>query len=419
MVKTFGGKKGEGMDLTNSVYRLGKKGGESAKNYKNKWRLSFRWVDDSGRRRQKDYSFRTEQDAKDARPKLETELIKTHGRKTVGDRMTFTDLATYARQNFYRPAEIVNGRKIAGVKSYQQTHVLLNSLIEYFGKKRLSQITRNDMEGFKSWRYKQGSRRGNQGKLKPKDRKPVTASTVNRELSIFIRLMKHAHAEGWISRDITLGSKAIDRDAEKVRERTLSESEESRLLAVCGGRRMVTYKRRGKTVTASTNAENTYLRAAILLGLDAGLRKKEILTLEWDDVDFKGERLEVQSHHTKTQRGRTVPLMKRILAELRALPNYGGSGRIFPFGDFKRSWATALRLAEIEGLTFHDLRSTFITRAIRRGVPLAVVSKLAGHSSIATTQKHYVSILDPEVIEEARAKMEPMQIPDIGPSFIN
>ena len=66
MVKTFGGEKGEGMDLTNSVYRLGKKGGESAKNYKNKWRLSFRWVDDSGRRRQKDYGFRTEQDAKDA-----------------------------------------------------------------------------------------------------------------------------------------------------------------------------------------------------------------------------------------------------------------------------------------------------------------------------------------------------------------
>ncbi len=397
------------MELRHSIFRRGKKGGDFAKNYTNKWVLRFVWRDDMNAKCEKSFTFRTEQDAKDARPRLEAELMKTGGRKIIGDKMTFLDLADYAKRTIYAPAEIVNGRKIAGVKSADKTHSLINTLAEFFENKKLSEITRNDMERFKVWRYKQGDRRGHQKDLKPKDRKPVSASSVNRALAIFTRLMKYAHAEGWVSRDITLGSKAIDRDAEKAKSRTLTAAEESRLLAACGGERHIAYKRKGKSVTATVNVDNPYLKAAILFGLDAGLRKREILTLDWSNVDLDRGLLNVQSRHTKTEDSRTVGLTNRLKRELQALPNFGEEGRIFPFNDFKRSFATALRLAKIEGLTFHDLRRTFVTILNRTGTPLAFAGKFAGHSTLATTQKHYVSTDDLAIIEETWRRLEAAQ----------
>jgi len=394
------------VELRHSIFKRGKKGGGFAKNYSNKWVLRFVWRDEKGKIREKSYYFRTEQDAKDARPRLEAALAKTGGRSTVGDKMTFGDLAEEAKRTYYAPAEFSGGRKISGIKSHRQTWILIDSLIDYIGNKALANMTRSDMDGYKSWRLKQGDRRGLQGKLKPKDRKPVSLSTVNRSLAILKRMLKHAHAEGWISRDITRGSKAIDPDAEKARTRTLTASEESFLLASCQGERTVTYQRKGKAITVPVSAENSYLKTIILFGLDAGLRRNEILTLDWSDIDFKQNLIEVQSQHTKTQRGRNIPLTKRLKQELLSLPVEERTGEIFPFKDFKRSWKTALKIAGIEGLTFHDLRRTFVTRLSAKGVPLALAGKIAGHSSLSTTQKHYVSTEDLAILEDVRNRLE-------------
>jgi integrase len=394
------------MEIKYSIFRRGKKGSEDAKSYKKVWTLRFTLTDELGNPKRKTYQFATRNDALDARTRLEAELSKTHGKSVIGNKMTFRDLAAYAKRSFYRPAEIVDGRKVAGIKAHRQTCILIDSLVRYFGDKRLANITRNDLDGYKSWRLKQGDRRGKLGQLKPSERKPVSLSTVNRSLAIFKHMMKFAHAEGWISRDVTLGSKAIDSDAEKARTRTLTASEEALLLASCVGTRNVTYQRKGRGVTASVSLDNPYLKAVILLGLDAGLRRNEVLTLEWRDIDFERGFLHVQSRHTKTQRSRNVPLCDRLKSELVALPNFGMNGKIFPFADFKRSWATALRVAGIGGLTFHDLRRTFVTRLSVKGVPLAVVGKLAGHSTLATTQKHYISTDDLSIIDEIRARLD-------------
>ena len=408
------------MEIKHSIFRRGKKGADDAGSYKNRWTLRFTFSDEHGNTRRKTYQFATRNDALDARPRLEGKLSKTQGQSVVGDKMTFSDLAAYAKRTFYRPAEIAEGRKVAGIRSTKPVYTAMDTLEEYFGKKRLASITRNDLNGFKTWRLKQGDRRGKAGELKPSERKRVSLSTVNRTLAIFKHLIKFAYAEGWISRDITLGSKAIDPDAEKARTRTLTESEETLLLASCEGTRAVTYLRRGKPVTAAINVNNPHLKAAILLGLDAGLRRNEVLTLEWQNVDFDRNFIHVQSLHTKTQRGRNVPLRDRLKAELLALPNFGEKGRIFPFNDFKRSWATALRLAGIEGLTFHDLRRTFVTRLSVKGVPLAVAGKLAGHSTLATTQKHYVSTDDLAIIDEVRERLDtPTRAVDTDGEFVN
>lgn len=392
------------MEIKHSIFRRGKKGA-GAGSYQKAWTLRFTFTDQSGRTKRKTYQFATRNDAADSRAKLEAELKKTQGQCVIGDKMTFRDLANYAKATFYRPAEIVEGRKVAGIKSYKQTYSAIDSLVGYFQDRKLASLTRNDLIAYKSWRLKQGDRRGIRGKLKASERSPVKVSTVNRDLATFKHLVKFAHAEGWIARDITLGSSAIDNDAETARTRTLTDAEEMRLLLSCGGKRTVEYKRQGKDVKANVVVDNPHLKAVILLGLDSGMRRGEILKLEWKDIDFANGIIKILGTHTKTQKSRSVPMTSRTRTELSSLPNFETSGKVFPFNDFKRSWSTAVKIAKIDGLNFHDLRRTFVTRLQMGGVSIGIAAELAGHSRLETTQKHYTSTDNAAVIHDATARI--------------
>lgn len=96
--------------------------------------------------------------------------------------------------------------------------------------------------------------------------------------------------------------------------------------------------------------------------------------------------------HTKTEREHEAPLSfraKLALVNLREL--YPGDQRPFPLVDIRTGWRTAVELAGIADLRFHDLRRTAITRLQKMGLPLAFAGKLAGHANPKTTQKHYTA----------------------------
>lgn len=59
-----------------------------------------------------------------------------------------------------------------------------------------------------------------------------------------------------------------------------------------------------------------------------------------------------------------------------------------PYTRIKRAFSTACERAGIEDLRFHDLRHTFASRLVRRGVDLVIVKELMGHASIVTTQRY-------------------------------
>ena len=59
-----------------------------------------------------------------------------------------------------------------------------------------------------------------------------------------------------------------------------------------------------------------------------------------------------------------------------------------PYVEIKRAFRSACIRASIKDFHFHDLRHTFASRLVRKGVDLNTVKELMGHASITTTQRY-------------------------------
>ena len=133
-----------------------------------------------------------------------------------------------------------------------------------------------------------------------------------------------------------------------------------------------------------------YLEPMVMLALNTGLRRGELLQLEWESV--KRNKIIVKGKTAKSKQTREVPLnaeAKSILKEWRADSRYvlpGPQGK--PMKHIKRSWATVRKAAGLQSVRFHDLRHTFATRVLQRGADIRTVQALLGHADIATTAKY-------------------------------
>ena len=166
-------------------------------------------------------------------------------------------------------------------------------------------------------------------------------------------------------------------------------------------------------------ASAPHLRDLIVFLIDTGARMSEALELTWGDVDLDGLSTGVRFMRTKSGVPRRVPLTTRVQDTLRRLRKGQGhpSGRVFLFRPNGRSeavpykqphgaWKSALRRAGVDpDLRIHDLRHTFASRLVSRGVPLFDVSKLLGHQTMAMTMRY--AHLAPDAYEAAIAKLEP------------
>lgn len=164
-------------------------------------------------------------------------------------------------------------------------------------------------------------------------------------------------------------------------------------------------------LTVLTNKETAkFLKEAKLCGhrfypvwvvaLMTGMRSGELFALRWTDVDFEAEIISVSRAWsnkngfcpTKTQKSRAVPISKDLGQYLKELKLQTGDSefvlpRIWEWENGEQSRITREFCVSI-GITpvrFHDLRATFITNLLSRGVSLARVMAVVGHSQIKTT----------------------------------
>ncbi len=276
--------------------------------------------------------------------------------------MTFNQLADYFAKTYLIEAQYVGDRKVAGLRSCYDAKYRLDILREYFGFRRLREITHTDLEKFRMARLGVPTKHGKQRSI----------ATVNRELAVLRRTLNVAVSNGWIHRSpFTMGKSLISVGDEKPRERILTLEEEARLLAACEGPRV-------------------HLRAILICALDTGMRRGELFSLTWSDVDFENKLITIRAFNTKMMRERRVGMTHRLTQELWTLysQNPNPDALLFGISSVKHSWNKVRRKAGLTDLRLHDLRHTYATRLVSKHLPLAEVSRVLGHTQPTMTYRY-------------------------------
>lgn len=234
----------------------------------------------------------------------------------------------------------------------------------------------------------------------------------NRHLGMLRAMFNWAIGAGYVDTSpFQRGTKAVVKLAKETsRNRRLDTDEERRLLAQC----------------------SPHLRAIVVAAIDTGMRRGEILSLQWKQIEglrFKDDAVSwlpkaevvLLAEKTKTRRHRRVPISSRLRAilEMRYLDPAGKPmpGDAFVFGTeigtrllgFRRAWHTAVLRAHghtptytktanltpgsraalnAVDLHFHDLRREAGSRWLDGGVPLHTIRDWLGHTNISQTSTY-------------------------------
>ena len=160
------------------------------------------------------------------------------------------------------------------------------------------------------------------------------------------------------------------------RDRCLSDDERGRLLAQC------------------LASKSTDLYAFVILALCTGMRRGEIASLTWGDVDLS--RGFSTLRHTKNGTSRGVPVRGPALEALKARSDGHALGKqlVFPGAtltravNLTRAWMTALRRAGITNFRFHDLRHSAASYLAMNGATTLEIAAVLGHKTLQMTHRY-------------------------------
>jgi integrase len=159
-----------------------------------------------------------------------------------------------------------------------------------------------------------------------------------------------------------------------------------------------------------------HLQDFVLFAYLVGWRKNEIRSLLWAEVEADVIRLRAENSKNGESRivtfetGELAELMERCKAA-RAVQTPTGTVQakyIFhhkgqPIGDFRKSWATACKLAGAPGRLFHDLRRSAIREMLRAGIHETTARKISGHKTASMLQRYNIQS-DADVREAMRLR---------------
>lgn len=165
----------------------------------------------------------------------------------------------------------------------------------------------------------------------------------------------------------------------------------SRLPALPRGRRGFTGALSWSEVEALLAASRDFWDAVIVAFMsESGLRVGELLSLTWGDVDLERGEARVRGKYGKERIVVLGPITRMLLSEAAARLKPSPRDRVVPLS-YKAVYKRLKSLARRAGVPEervrpHVLRHTFATEALRRGMSLASLQRLLGHSSIKITE---------------------------------
>ena len=142
-----------------------------------------------------------------------------------------------------------------------------------------------------------------------------------------------------------------------------------------------------------------HLKPMILLSLSTGIRKGTLFGLEWRDVNFSEGILTLRAEIEKAEKTRYMPMNDTAYNVLSRWKEQSGktvsSALIFPspqtgekINTCKTAWGSLLKRAQIENLSWHDMRHDFASQLVMAGVDLNTVRELMGHADMKMTLRY-------------------------------
>lgn len=132
-------------------------------------------------------------------------------------------------------------------------------------------------------------------------------------------------------------------------------------------------------------AAHKSLKPILICAVTTGLRKGNILRLDWAQVKL-GERI-IQMV-VKGGKPHGVRIVPDLLAALSTTAPESRKGRVFDTTNFEKRWRQAIKDSGLADLRFHDLRHTFASWARQNGADIADVFDALGHSDISMTMRY-------------------------------
>lgn len=199
----------------------------------------------------------------------------------------------------------------------------------------------------------------------------ISNSTINRRLSALSRMLTHAGEQGWIGR-----VPKIPKKKEPInRIRYLTVDEEDELLAYF------------KFIARPEMVD------IITLAVDTGMRRGELMKLQSNHFDLMERLIKLPGEICKSGKPRDIPMTTRVYEILKARRGVAGAKIIEGITSdiLRHQWDRGrhhLGLLDDKQFVFHALRHTFCSRLVQRGIPIQVVSELAGHGNIHMTMRY-------------------------------
>jgi len=265
-------------------------------------------------------------------------------------------------------------------RSYERHCVTYRALLPSFRRKKLAEIHTEDLATHKTKRLNAG----------------LAMATVNHELKFMRALFNWGKKRGYVDDNPVSGSGLVEKENNGT-HRYLEETEVKWLLAQCKGP----------------------LKPLVIAALETGFRADELRNLKWRQVDFKQGKVICLSIYAKNGETCSVPLSKKLHETLlplrrgRQLDDAVFQSRLgTPYRDWRSAFTAAVKKAGLEGVVFHTLRHTFITRCAKGIGVDAAVQKLARHED-QTMIRRYTHLSEHFIDREFRKVFDKPDEPEL------